>query len=85
MNSVILDYLKTHGERLDTEIATSLRMSIKTVKADVALLSSAGDIVCCNVTRYLDGKRVDGVSCRLSLGGRLPKVKSGPKPGAEQP
>jgi hypothetical protein len=85
MNSMILDFLKIHGEQLETDIAKALRLPIKAVKADVAQLSSAGEIVCCNVTRYLNGIRVDGVSCRLSLGGPLPKAKPGPKPGAKQP
>jgi len=34
------------------------------------------------VTRYVNGNKIEGVSCRLS--GSLPTPARGPKPGAQQ-
>lgn len=80
MNAAILELLKTQGERLDSEIATSLRISRAAVATRISELSSSGDVICCKVTRYIDGKKIEGVSCRLS--GALPKAAPGPKIGA---
>jgi hypothetical protein len=34
------------------------------------------------VTRYVDGKKIEGISCRLS--GNLPTPARGPKPGMKR-
>ena len=82
MNASILDFLKTHGERLDSEIANALQMPITRVRSHVSQLSSAGEIVCCKVTRYVDGGKIEGVSYRLSC--TIPAPARGPKPGAKR-
>lgn len=82
MSALILDFLKTNGEGLDADIAKALHMPVATVKAQVSQLSSAGEVICCKVTRYIDGKKIEGVSCRLS--GNLPTPARGPKPGAKR-
>ena len=82
MNKSILEYLKTNGEGLDAEIAKALRISVAQVKTDVAELSTAGEVICCKVTRYIDGKMIEGTSCRLA--GKLPQPARGPKPGAKR-
>ena len=82
MTHAILDYLKIHGDQLDSEIADSLHLSRAQVASDISRLSSSGDLICCKVTRYIDGKQVEGVSCRLS--GSLPKAAPGPKIGASR-
>lgn len=81
MKTSILDFLKTSGEQLDAEIAAALGMPMTTVRRDVSQLSAAGDVICCKVTRYVDGQKIEGVSCRLS--GSLPTPARGPKPGAK--
>lgn len=82
MNESILRFLKTNGEQLDAQIAQALGMSMATVTYYVSQLSAAGDVICCKVTRYADGKKIEGVSCRLS--GSVPARAPGPKPGAKQ-
>jgi hypothetical protein len=82
MSASILDFLKTNGEGLDADIAKALHMPVAAVKAQVSQLSSAGEVICCKVTRYIDGKKIEGVSCRLS--GNLPTPARGPKPGAKR-
>ena len=81
MNASILDFLKANGERLDAEIAAALQMSMTRVSHHVSQLSSAGEVICCKVTRYIDGKPIEGVSCRLSC--HAPPPARGRKPGAK--
>lgn len=82
MNASILLFLKDHGERLDAEIATALHIPMTLVKSHVSQLSSTGEVVCCKVTRYIDGEKIEGVSYRLSC--TLPAPARGPKPGAKR-
>lgn len=79
MKSSILQYLKTHGEQLDADMAHGLRIPMATIKAQLSELSSAGEVVCCHVTRYIDCKKIEGVSYRLA--GSTPQPARGPKPG----
>jgi hypothetical protein len=81
-NASILLFLKTHGEKLDAEIATALRMPMTLVKTHMSQLSSVGEVVCCKVTRYIDGEKIEGVSCRLSC--NIPAPARGRKPGAKR-
>ena len=80
MNTAILELLKTQGEQLDSEIATSLHISKAAAVSRISELSSSGDVICCKVTRFIDGKKIEGIACRLS--GALPKAAPGPKIGA---
>lgn len=82
MNASILDFLKTNGEQLEAEIAKALHMPMTLVQSQVSQLSSAGEVICCKVTRYIDGKKIEGMSCRLSC--NLPPHAPGPKPGAKR-
>lgn len=82
MKASILNFLKTNGEGLDIDIAKALHMPMEVVKRHVSQLSMAGEVICCNVTRYVDGKTIAGVSCRLSY--TIPARARGPKPGAKQ-
>jgi hypothetical protein len=82
MNELILDFLKTNGERWETEIAKALDMPIALVQSQVSQLSSAGEVIRCTVTRYVGGKKVEGTSCRLSC--YTPPRAPGPKPGAKR-
>ncbi|MBI4990395.1 MAG: ArsR family transcriptional regulator [Rhodocyclales bacterium] len=82
MNALILNFLKTNGEGLDADIAKALHLPVSLVKTQVSQLSSAGEVICCKVTRYVDGKKIEGISCRLS--GNLPTPARGPKPGAKR-
>jgi hypothetical protein len=74
MNASILDFLKTNGERLEAEIANALHVPMTLVQSHVSQLSSAGEVVCCKVTRFLDGKKIEGTSCRLSYVATIAKT-----------
>ncbi len=82
MNASILQFLKTNGEGFDADIAKALHLPVATVNKQVAQLSAAGEVICCKVTRYTDGKMIEGVSCRLA--GKLPTPAPGRKPGAKR-
>ena len=81
MNALILDFLKANGERLDAEIAAALQMPMTLVTRHVSQLSTAGEVICCKVTRYVEGKPIEGVSCRLSC--HVPPPARGRKAGAK--
>ncbi len=82
MNTSILQFLKTHGEQLDTDIAKALRMPKNTVLSHIAELSLAGEVICCRVTRFSGEKKIEGISCRLSA--YVPPKATGPKPGSKR-
>lgn len=83
INSSILDFLKTNGPRLDSEIAEALKVPLARIRTHVADLSLAGDIVCCSMIRYKDGGTIEGISCRLSC--YMPPPARGRKPGVKRP
>ena len=66
MNTAIIEYLQANGEKLETEIAAALRLPMAQVQGHLAQLSAAGDVICCKVTRYLGGKKVEGTVYRLA-------------------
>lgn len=82
MNDTILSFLRTNGEQMDAEIAKALHMSKPQVLTQIAALSAAGEVICCQTTRFYGGKKVEGVSCRLSA--YVPPKATGPKPGAKR-
>jgi transcription initiation factor IIE alpha subunit len=73
----ILKYLKTHGERLDTEIAEAMGISLAKVRIQLTELSAEGEIMTCHIMRFEKGKKIEGLSCRLS--GHIPKAAPGRK------
>jgi len=75
----ILAYLKKHGQLLDSEIAAATGIPMKAVRASITDLSERGEISRCSVTRYHDGKPVEGILCRIS--GYVPPASPGRKPG----
>jgi hypothetical protein len=78
----IIQFLKTHGDGLDAEMATALHIPLAQVRSHVLQLSSAGEVISCKVIRYINGKEIEGISCRLS--GSLPVPARGPKIGAKR-
>ena len=82
MNASILKYLRANGEQLDSEISQALHIPMAQLKNQGAELSAAGDVTCCTVTRYIDGKKIEGTSCRLSCD--LPAPARGRKPGVKK-
>jgi DNA-binding Lrp family transcriptional regulator len=62
----ILQYLKDHGEQLDSEIATGTRISLAEVRLRVSGLSARGEVMTCRVTRFKNGTKSEGLLCRVA-------------------
>ena len=62
----ILKFLKTHGERLDTEIAEAMGLSLAKTRLQLAELSAEGEIMTCHILRFEKGKKIEGTKCRLA-------------------
>ena len=82
MNASILKYLRSNGEQLDADIARALGITLAQLSTQVAELAATGDVICCKVTRFIDGKKIEGTSCRLSCD--LPAPARGRKPGVKK-
>ena len=82
MNTSLFTFLKANGETLDADIALALKIPLAQLKRQVAELSVSGDVICCNVTRFIEGKKIEGISCRLSCD--LPAPARGRKPGVKK-
>ena len=82
MIASILKFLRANGEQLDSEISQALNIPMTQLKNQVAQLSASGDVICCKVTRFIDGKKIEGTSCRLSCD--LPAPARGRKPGVKK-
>lgn len=76
----ILQYLKKHGQQLDLEIAVAMGIPLPKVRHSLSALSARGEISSCSVTRFNDGKPIQGMLCRIA--GSIPPSAPGRKPGA---
>ncbi|MDD4911717.1 MAG: ArsR family transcriptional regulator [Sideroxydans sp.] len=74
----ILQFLKTHGERLDSEIAEGVGLSLNNVRTQLTELAAKGEIMMCHSTRFdSKGKKIEGIKCRLA--GFIPPAAPGRK------
>jgi hypothetical protein len=73
----ILKYLKDRGERLDSEIATDTGISLENVRLHVSTLSARGEVLLCRSTRFNNGKKSEGLLCRIA--GYIPPAAPGRK------
>jgi hypothetical protein len=62
----ILNCLKKHGQRLDAELAKETGVPLAKVRQDLAEIVATGAIVTCRLTRFEQGKRIDGMLYRMS-------------------
>ena len=76
----ILEYLKKYGDRLDTEIAVAMGISLANVRLQLSELAANGEIMTCSSTRFEKGKIIEGIRCRLA--GYIPPAAPGRKPKA---
>jgi transcription initiation factor IIE alpha subunit len=76
----ILKYMKERGEQLDAEIAAATRIPLMDVRHYLSELSERGDVIVCNSTRYINGKKSEGMLCRIA--GYIPAASPGRKPKA---
>ena len=77
----ILQYLKHHGEQLDSQIATATGISLAKVRSSVSELSARGEVVVCRSIRYQNDKATEALLCRLS--GFTPPAAPGRKAKAQ--
>ncbi|MFZ5522464.1 MAG: FaeA/PapI family transcriptional regulator [Pseudomonadota bacterium] len=77
----ILKYLNSHGERLDTEIAVATGISRTNVRLYLSELASQGEIMTCLSIKYEKGRKIEGISCRLT--GFIPPASPGRKSKAQ--
>jgi len=73
----ILDCLKKHGQRLDAELAKETGVPLAKVRQRLAEVAATGAIVTCSLTRFEQGKRIDGMLYRIS--GWIPPPAPGRK------
>ena len=78
----ILQHLKKNGEQFDTEIAVATGISLATVRSLLAELTAKHEVVTCHTTRFVKGKKVVGMSCRVA--GYTPPAAPGRKSKAQQ-
>lgn len=76
----ILQYLRKHGQIVDWEIAQAIDIPLAELRSALTELFERGEISRCSVTRYADGKPVEGMLCRIS--GTVPPKTPGRKPVA---
>ena len=77
----IMQYLKNHGERLDTDIAEATGISLATVRLQLAELAAKCEVVACHSIRFKKGKRVEGTIYRIA--GYTPPAAPGRKSKAQ--
>ena len=62
----ILQYLKTRGECLDSEIAQAIGISLADAQKQIVELTASGDVMSYQSTRFEKGKKIEGMRCRLA-------------------
>ncbi len=76
----ILQYLKANGQQLDLEIAVATGIPLPKVRISLEDLSARGEISRCSVTKFDNGKTIEGMLCRIA--GTIPPKTPGRKPGS---
>ena len=77
----ILNYMKARGEQLDAEIAAATRIPLEDVRLYLSELSARGDVIVCRSTRFIKGRKSEGMLCRIA--GFIPTASPGRKPEAQ--
>ena len=76
----VFQYLKKHGQCLDSEIAAGMGIPLKQVRRNISALAALGEISTCSVTRFNGNDRYEGTQCRPAS--FIPPKSPGRKPGA---
>jgi hypothetical protein len=76
----ILQYLRKNGQQLDLDIAAATGIPLPKVRISLSDLSARGEISRCSVTRFNDGKAIEGMLCRIA--GTIPPKTPGRKPAS---
>jgi transcription initiation factor IIE alpha subunit len=78
----ILQFLKTQGEQLDSEIAAATGKPIEKVRAVLTELHSKGDVTTCRSIRFKDGEKTEATLYRIAT--FIPPASRGRKPKAQR-
>ena len=73
----IIEYLTKHGEQRDSEISVAVGIPLPLTRHHLSALTAQGRVMSCHVTRFVDGQKSEGITCRLV--GHIPKVAPGKK------
>jgi len=76
-NTLVLEYLKKHGQQSDREIAKETGISLIQVRSSIAELELRKVISSCSLTSFEDGVAIVGMLCRVS--GFIPSAAPGRK------
>jgi hypothetical protein len=82
MTETIVAFLRANAEQLDVDMAEALNIPLAELREEIARLAASGDVICCRVTRFIEGRKIEGISCRLSCD--PPTPARGRKPGAKK-
>ncbi len=80
-SATIIQCLKKHGQLLDSEIAAATGIPLAKVRGSLTDLSERGEISSCSITRFNNGKAIEGFLCRIAgyVPPPTPGRKSAPK------
>ncbi|MDD5295972.1 MAG: transcriptional regulator [Rhodocyclaceae bacterium] len=78
----VFQYLKQHGQCLDSEVAVAMGLPLSVVTESLQALAAKKQVFMCSVTKYSDGQPIEAVQCRV--GGYIPPVAPGRKPAAKR-
>ena len=56
MDANILKYLRSNGEQLDADISKALNVPMARLQPAFAQLAESGELICCKVTRFINGR-----------------------------
>jgi transcription initiation factor IIE alpha subunit len=76
-NTLVLEYLKKHGQMLDREMAKATGISLTQIRNSISALELTKAISSCSVTNFEDGVAIEGMLCRIS--GYIPPAAPGRK------
>ena len=77
----ILQYLKTHGECTDGEIAEATGLTLAKARAQLGDLAAKREIMVCHSIRHENGQQIESMKCRLA--GFIPPAAPGRKSKAQ--
>ena len=75
-------YLKSRGEQLDSAIAAATRIPLADMCLYLSEWAKRCDVIACYSTRFIGGKKVEGMLCRMA--GFTLAAKAGRKPKAQR-
>lgn len=73
-----LQCLKKHGQRLDSEIAKEMGLTLVAVRQQLSALADRREAIVCKTIRFENGKQLEAWQCRVS--GFVPPAAPGRKP-----